>query len=100
MNHGFDLILLKRLSQRMTIKQVTLKKRCIRGDCCAMTLVEAIVDDDFVSGAREFFADRAADVPGAPRHKRSHSVSSFFFLLSSANSFKSWSSTDSRFPYP
>jgi hypothetical protein len=46
-----------------------------------MTLVEAIVDDDFVPGAREFFADHAADVPAAPRHKRSHSVSAFLLFF-------------------
>jgi hypothetical protein len=68
MNDGFDSKLFERLSERMTIKQVALHKLRIRGDCRAMTFVQAIVDDDFVPVAREFFADDTADVTGAARH--------------------------------
>src|SRR6185503_10837846 len=80
-NHGFDSMLSERLRERVTIKQVALNKRCIRRDCRAMTFVQAIVDDDFVPVAREFFTDNASDVPGAARHKRSHSVSSFLLFF-------------------
>ena len=53
MNHGFDAMLLERLSQRMTVKQVALDKLRIGSDRLAMTFVQAIVDDDFVAISRE-----------------------------------------------
>jgi len=71
-NNGFNPVSRQRFLQRRSIGQISLYKCGAINESFAVTLIKAVIHDDFVAVFQQFFSDHAADITGATCYQNFH----------------------------